>query len=113
MLQDARHALRDVHQARWPRNVWTLQKEEDFFACKWTVNEATGDNLLLAAGLNAALRVINVSNETLQWVGSCQRSRVSGTAMTGECCARGSRCALNSSAACGRRRRAMATPSTT
>jgi hypothetical protein len=54
-----------------------VQKDEDFFACKWTVNEATGDNLLLAAGMNAALRVINVSNETLQWVGRCQRTYVS------------------------------------
>lgn len=60
--------------------VLALQKEEDFFACKWTVNEATGDNLLLAAGLNAALRVINVSNETLQWVGSCQHDGVSSIA---------------------------------
>ena len=57
--------------------MWTLQKEEDFFACKWTVNEATDDNLLLAAGLNAALRVINVSNETLQWVGTAASATAS------------------------------------
>ena len=56
-----------------------MQKDEDFFACKWTVNEATGDNLLLAAGLNATLRVINVSNETLQWVGACHCIVFTGT----------------------------------
>ena len=74
--------------------VLALQKEEDFFACKWTVNEATGDNLLLAAGLNAALRVINVSNETLQWVGSRQHDCVSSIAKALECCACGSYCAV-------------------
>lgn len=42
-------------------------REEDFFACKWTVDEASGAVLLLAAGLNAVLRVIDVSHETLQW----------------------------------------------
>lgn len=67
-----------------------MQKEEDFFACKWTVDEASGAVLLLAAGLNAALRVIDVSNERLQWV-SC---RAGGACMiqqlplhvAGRCC---------------------------
>lgn len=52
----------------WLNRAARLQKDEDFFACKWTVNEATGANLLLAAGVNATLRVIDVSHETLQWV---------------------------------------------
>jgi hypothetical protein len=90
----------------------TLQKEEDFFACKWTVNEATGDNLLLAAGLNAALRVINVSNETLQWVGNLP-AQLRPPLPRGANAVFIVHSTLNRYAAYGRRRRAMATPSTT
>lgn len=108
-----RHALRECTPGPLAEVcVLTLQKEEDFFACKWTVNEATGDNLLLAAGLNAALRVINVSNETLQWVGN-PPAQLRPPLPRGANAVFVVHSTLNCYAAYGRRRRAMATPSTT
>jgi hypothetical protein len=87
LLKQRAHGQRSAF-ALWPSFMFAMQKDEDFFACKWTVNEATGDNLLLAAGLNATLRVINVSNETLQWVGThyCNVYMQSSTLKLKECC---------------------------
>ena len=36
--------------------------------CKWTVDEASGAPLLLLAGKNSILRVLDVANEKLVWV---------------------------------------------
>jgi len=45
-----------------------LQRDEEFFACKWSVDEETGSALLLAAGKNNIMRVLDVSRGTLLWV---------------------------------------------
>ena len=45
-----------------------LQADEEFFACKWTVDKETGRPLLLLAGKNSVLRVLDVMQEKLLWV---------------------------------------------
>ena len=46
------------------------QTDEEFFVCKWTVDEASGAPLLLLAGKNSVLRVLDVMQEKLLWVRS-------------------------------------------
>ena len=54
--------------------VWCLvQTEEEFFVCKWTLDEASGAPLLLLAGKNSVLRVLDVMQEKLLWV--CLQAR--------------------------------------
>ena len=50
------------------RRLNPLQAEEEFFACKWTVDVETGAPLLLLAGKNSVLRVLDVMREKLLWV---------------------------------------------
>ena len=45
-----------------------LQADEEFFACKWTVDVETSAPLLLLAGKNSVLRVLDVMREKLLWV---------------------------------------------
>ncbi len=51
-----------------------MQADEEYFACKWSVDEATGAPLLLLAGKNALLHVINCATATLEavrgWAGA-------------------------------------------
>jgi hypothetical protein len=48
-----------------------MQTDEEFFVCKWTVDEASGAPLLLLAGKNSVLRVLDVMQEKLLWVCDC------------------------------------------
>ena len=50
-----------------------LQKEEEFFACKWSVEERSGAPLLLIAGKKGLLKVLNCVTESLQWVRLCDQ----------------------------------------
>ena len=45
-----------------------MQKEEEFFACKWSVEARSGAPLLLIAGKHGLLKVLNCVTESLHWV---------------------------------------------
>lgn len=68
--------------------LWACaQKEEEFFACKWSVEERTGAPLLLIAGKKGLLKVLNCVTETLEWVRPCiphQSSRAHCAAWQGQ-----------------------------
>ena len=51
-----------------PCTLTGVQRQEEFFVCKWTVDAASGAPLLLLAGKNSVLRVVDVAHETLIWV---------------------------------------------
>ncbi|BDA48075.1 Polycomb group protein FIE1 [Coccomyxa sp. Obi] len=43
-------------------------ESEEFFACKWSVDTSTGDPLLLLAGKNGLLKILNCTTQKLEWV---------------------------------------------
>ena len=45
------------------------QDEEEFYVCKWSINESTGAPLLLLAGKKGVLRIIDCKEEKLVEVG--------------------------------------------
>lgn len=47
-----------------------MQKDEEFFACKWSVDETSGAPLLLLAGHNGVIRVLDCAHSTLVHVGA-------------------------------------------
>lgn len=47
------------------------QKDEEFFACKWSVEPRSGAPLLLIAGKRGLLKVLNCVTESLHWVRAC------------------------------------------
>ena len=54
--------------------MWSLpsrlppQEDEEYFACKWSYNQQNNAALLLLAGKNNIMRVLDVSRGTLLWV---------------------------------------------
>ncbi|KAK9907286.1 hypothetical protein WJX75_000704 [Coccomyxa subellipsoidea] len=41
--------------------------QEEFYACKWSVDTATGDPLLLIAGKKGLLKILNCTTQKLEW----------------------------------------------
>ncbi|EIE27269.1 fertilization-independent endosperm protein 2, partial [Coccomyxa subellipsoidea C-169] len=41
--------------------------QEEFFACKWSVDPDTGDPLLLIAGKKGLLKILNCATQKLEW----------------------------------------------
>ena len=55
-----------------------VQEDEEYFACKWSVDAGTGAPLLLLAGKNALLHVIDCATGTLEAVSGCVQAHLPG-----------------------------------
>lgn len=51
---------------------YNMQKDEEFFVCRWSVDETSGAPLLLLAGHNGVIRVLDCAHSTLVHVGACE-----------------------------------------
>ena len=49
-------------------NKYCVQENEEFYACKWSVNVRTGAPLLLLAGKRGLLKALNCETEELSMV---------------------------------------------